>query len=204
MLREGVVSASDTPALWCADALRFECTLCGRCCSGAPGYVWVTPDDIDRLAAHLRLTPSDFQQRHTRRLGYGISLLERPNGDCEFLRRLDDGTTRCTIHALRRSSAAPGRSGSPTCGRRSPGSVQRPTAPASAAAPCIRCPLLRPLCARTATARSDHQYQPTANRRRKPRPRERRVHRHVARRRARGPQQPQRSHQQQAAGDAPP
>lgn len=101
MLREGVVSASDTPALWCADALRFECTLCGRCCSGAPGYVWVTPDDIDRLAAHLRLTPSDFQQRHTRRLGYGISLLERPNGDCEFLRRLDDGTTRCTIHALR-------------------------------------------------------------------------------------------------------
>ena len=26
---------------WYRDGLRFECTRCGHCCTGAPGYVWV-------------------------------------------------------------------------------------------------------------------------------------------------------------------
>ena len=26
---------------WYSEGLRFECTQCGACCSGEPGYVWV-------------------------------------------------------------------------------------------------------------------------------------------------------------------
>ena len=26
--------------------LRFECTQCGDCCTGAPGYVWVNKAEI--------------------------------------------------------------------------------------------------------------------------------------------------------------
>ena len=32
---------ADSPE-WYRDGLRFECTRCGACCTGAPGYVWVT------------------------------------------------------------------------------------------------------------------------------------------------------------------
>ena len=38
---------------WYADGLHFECTQCGNCCSGPPGYVWVTKQDIKAIARHL-------------------------------------------------------------------------------------------------------------------------------------------------------
>ena len=38
---------------WFKDGLRFTCTGCGDCCSGAPGFVWVSEEDIERLANHL-------------------------------------------------------------------------------------------------------------------------------------------------------
>ena len=38
---------------WYQDGLRFTCTRCGNCCTGAPGYVWVTPAELEALAAHL-------------------------------------------------------------------------------------------------------------------------------------------------------
>ncbi len=86
---------------WYADGLRFACTRCGNCCSGAPGYVWVSDEEIARIAARLDMTPAEFEERHVRRAGRGKSLLEWPNGDCEFLERYDDGTTGCRIHTVR-------------------------------------------------------------------------------------------------------
>ena len=38
---------------WYRGGLRFSCTQCGKCCSGAPGYVWVTKDEIEQIAAFL-------------------------------------------------------------------------------------------------------------------------------------------------------
>ena len=29
---------------WYADGLPFTCTQCGDCCTGDPGYVWVTDE----------------------------------------------------------------------------------------------------------------------------------------------------------------
>lgn len=99
MLRKGVVSGSTT--CWYADGLPFECTQCGNCCSGAPGHVWVDFDEIQRISATLGITPEEFNRRHVRRVGRGRSLLEKANGDCEFLERRPDGKTACRIHAVR-------------------------------------------------------------------------------------------------------
>lgn len=86
---------------WYADGLRFCCSQCGNCCSGAPGHVWVTSEEVDRIAAHLALSPEQFRRQHTRPGGWGRSLLEKPDGDCEFLQHLPDGKTHCLIHSVR-------------------------------------------------------------------------------------------------------
>ncbi len=86
---------------WYADGLRFACTRCGNCCSGAPGHVWVGASEIAAIAASLGMPAEEFERRHTRKDGARRSLLERPGGDCEFLLRDPDGRTRCAVHAVR-------------------------------------------------------------------------------------------------------
>ena len=92
-------TASKTP--WYSEGLCFECTRCGRCCGGAPGYVWVDADEIQAIADHLKMPVERFTPQHVRRVGLRFSLLEMPNGDCEFLVRNEDGTTGCSIHPVR-------------------------------------------------------------------------------------------------------
>jgi len=86
---------------WYAEGLHFTCVRCGNCCSGAPGYVWVSPGEVRDIAAWLGVPPEMFIQQHVRRVGQRQSLLELENGDCEFLVRDSDGKTRCAIHAVR-------------------------------------------------------------------------------------------------------
>jgi hypothetical protein len=82
---------------WYGAGLRFECTGCGHCCTGAPGYVWVTWEDCRRIAAHLGAPLAEFRRRFVRRVGRRYSLIERANGDCVFWSR-DGG---CTVYAAR-------------------------------------------------------------------------------------------------------
>ncbi len=70
---------------WYAEGLRFHCTACGACCTGAPGYVWVTPDEIKGMAKAKGLTPTQFRKRYVRRVRGRFSLKERENGDCVML-----------------------------------------------------------------------------------------------------------------------
>ncbi|MBN2445884.1 MAG: YkgJ family cysteine cluster protein [Phycisphaerae bacterium] len=86
---------------WYADGLRFQCTRCGNCCSGPPGYVWVSKEEVAAIARQVGLTPDEFTDRHTRTIGSRRSLLELDGGDCEFLDRRPDGTTGCRIHRAR-------------------------------------------------------------------------------------------------------
>jgi uncharacterized protein len=96
-----VSSTGVTPLPWYRAGLQFACTMCGNCCSGAPGYVWVSAAEVQSIADVLGLSVEDFMRRHVRRLGNRHSLRELAGGDCEFLARLPDGTTRCKIHAVR-------------------------------------------------------------------------------------------------------
>jgi len=83
---------------WYHDGLKFQCLGCGRCCTGQPGYVWVTRREIEILAATLQLDVAELERRFVRCAGRRKSLLELPNGDCTFY----DGTSRrCTVYAAR-------------------------------------------------------------------------------------------------------
>jgi len=94
-----VSDSNDTP--WYSNGLRFNCLQCGRCCSGRPGYVWVTGQEILRIAAFCGSQPEHFVRQHIRRVARGHSLLEKPNGDCEFLERVDQQKSRCAIYPVR-------------------------------------------------------------------------------------------------------
>jgi len=80
---------------WYKGGLRFQCTGCGDCCTGGPGYVWVNQAEIDALAARLGLSVADFERRFVREIGVRRSLKERRNYDCVFL---DAETRKCTVY----------------------------------------------------------------------------------------------------------
>jgi Fe-S-cluster containining protein len=60
--------------------------------------VWVTADEIARLAAHLGLDVAEFTERHVRSVGRKKSLVEYSNGDCVFF---DNEARRCTVYEAR-------------------------------------------------------------------------------------------------------
>ena len=83
---------------WYAPGLHFECTQCGNCCSGAPGFVWVDSREIQAIADHLNVPLGEILHLKCRQVGDRTSLREYPNGDCIYL----DGKTRgCTIYPVR-------------------------------------------------------------------------------------------------------
>ena len=84
--------------VWYKDGLAFQCTGCGDCCSGDPGVVWVTNEEIQQIAEYVGLTETEMKLRFTRREGKKTTLTERDNGDCKFL---DGGSRRCTIYPVR-------------------------------------------------------------------------------------------------------
>lgn len=85
---------------WYASGLGFECTRCGNCCSGPPGYVWVTKAEIEAIAKFLGRTDGTLDRTHLRRVALRRSLTERPGGDCIFLER-DGKRAGCSIHPVR-------------------------------------------------------------------------------------------------------
>jgi uncharacterized protein len=83
---------------WFKDGLRFQCTQCGDCCTGAPGYVWVNKAEIEALAAKLEMPVPDFEKQYVRNVGARKSLVEYPNGDCVFFDGID---RKCTVYEAR-------------------------------------------------------------------------------------------------------
>ena len=75
----------------------FVCAGCGACCRW-PGHVLLDAADVARLAAARGLDEREFVARHTRLASNRaqLSLLERPDGACEFL----EGD-RCAVYAAR-------------------------------------------------------------------------------------------------------
>ncbi|WP_296458322.1 hypothetical protein [Rubinisphaera sp.] len=47
---------------WYKDGLKFECTQCGNCCTGGPGAVWVSEEEIQAIAEYLE-KPVEAKQR---------------------------------------------------------------------------------------------------------------------------------------------
>jgi Fe-S-cluster containining protein len=83
---------------WYFAGLPFECTQCGDCCTGAPGYVWVDNAEIGAIAEHLGKSVGEIRLLHTRPARGAVSLTEHLNGDCTFL---DPQTRRCRVYPAR-------------------------------------------------------------------------------------------------------
>lgn len=84
---------------WYHQGLQFECTQCGNCCTGAPGYVWVNQEEIAAMAVLVN-APSipEFEKQYVRRVGVRKSLREYDNGDCVFF---DGKSRKCTVYSAR-------------------------------------------------------------------------------------------------------
>lgn len=83
--------------VWYKEGLRFECTGCGKCCKGAPGYVWLTLEEMASIADFLKLPFDQFTKKYVRQVNQDYSLIEV--GDdyaCVFLEE-----NRCTIYEVR-------------------------------------------------------------------------------------------------------
>ena len=83
---------------WYQEGLRFECTQCGNCCTGAPGVVWITEEEMQEIADYRGISIGELRIHHTRLSRGRLTLREFANGDCTFF---DGQTRRCTIYPVR-------------------------------------------------------------------------------------------------------
>ena len=76
--------------------LRFECQPgCIRCCD-KKGFVYITEDDLVRIAAFLSLSPAGFEARYVYRTRRTLRLRSPRRGNCHFL-----SPAGCSIHPVK-------------------------------------------------------------------------------------------------------
>jgi Fe-S-cluster containining protein len=93
-----LMSTSPPDPPWYAPGLSFSCTQCGNCCTGAPGYVWVSESELRAIAEFRGVSYGEVRYQDARKVGHAISLNEHANGDCVYF---DGKTRRCTIYPVR-------------------------------------------------------------------------------------------------------
>ena len=79
------------------EGLRFECQGDGKCCvtRGRYGYVYLSFGDRRRLAAHLKLSLTEFTAAYTKKVD-GLYELQYTGKDCPFLHE-----NRCRVYEAR-------------------------------------------------------------------------------------------------------
>jgi Fe-S-cluster containining protein len=82
---------------WFKDGLRFKCTGCGACCTGSPGYVFVSPSDLKALISHFKMPEEEFYKIYIRMVDGQPALIDRPGShDCVFLEK-----EKCSVYESR-------------------------------------------------------------------------------------------------------
>jgi Fe-S-cluster containining protein len=103
-MRLPVVESKPDKEPWYAAGLAFTCTQCGNCCTGEPGYVWISEEEVGRLSAHLRMDAKEVVRKYCRNISGKLSLRERKNlrgeHDCIFLEEIN-GRRVCTVYEAR-------------------------------------------------------------------------------------------------------
>jgi uncharacterized protein len=77
--------------------LRFACQRCGQCCTGAPGTIFVGPDEIGPMADRLGMAVEPFIATYLYPFKSSYSIAEDPQGNCLFF---DQGCTLYTVRPL--------------------------------------------------------------------------------------------------------
>lgn len=97
---------SQTPGPWYAQGLSFQCTCSGNCCTGGPGFVWISTEEVRLLARHLGLSEKQTLEEYCRKIGNRISLKENRtregNYDCVFLKELPPRKVKGKVSHARR------------------------------------------------------------------------------------------------------
>jgi Fe-S-cluster containining protein len=76
--------------------IRFECQPgCTRCCE-EQGFVYLTEDDITRIAAYVGLSAAEFEKRHVFRTKNLRRLRVPRHANCAFLE-----SGGCSIHEVK-------------------------------------------------------------------------------------------------------
>jgi hypothetical protein len=76
--------------------MRFQCQPgCVRCCE-AKGFIYVTREDIGRLADHLKITRTEFTRRYLCGTAPLLRFRKQRNKQCPFL--LPNG---CSVHSIK-------------------------------------------------------------------------------------------------------
>jgi hypothetical protein len=78
---------------WFAGGLQFTCSQCGNCCTGPPGFVWISREEIRRVAKFLGISPQEVVEKYCRKVGRRFSLKERRHPrhggyDCIFIKEI--------------------------------------------------------------------------------------------------------------------
>lgn len=83
---------------WYKDGLTFQCTECGKCCTGKPGFVWVTVAEMQAMADYLGIDLSTFKRLYVRQRNNRFLLVEKKaqNNKCVFL-----AGSKCSIYPVR-------------------------------------------------------------------------------------------------------
>jgi Fe-S-cluster containining protein len=86
---------------WFSGGLNFGCTECGRCCK-MDGDVWLAPEEVSALAAHLQLEEPEFRAAYTRQQIRDWACLKQsasaPGRGCVFF---DGASNQCGIYEQR-------------------------------------------------------------------------------------------------------
>jgi Fe-S-cluster containining protein len=92
-MKLNVVQQDEGSQPWYAEGLKFTCSQCGNCCTGGPGFVWISREEIVRLAEFLKITPEETVEKYCRKFDGRFSLRERRTRegmyDCIFLKEQD-------------------------------------------------------------------------------------------------------------------
>jgi Fe-S-cluster containining protein len=81
------------------------CSTCnGNCCIGESGYIWISKEEIVKLAEHLKLSVEDFSMTYLIKVGYKYSIkeveLNSNNFACSFF---DLNKKQCSVYEFRPS-----------------------------------------------------------------------------------------------------
>ena len=86
-----------------ANGLAFSCARCSSCCRHESGYVYLSENDLSRLAAECGMNYTDFIKAWCRWIPFHkgrdrLSLREKSNFDCIFWK---DDNSGCSVYRAR-------------------------------------------------------------------------------------------------------
>ncbi len=90
-----------TIGFWCNDGVYFTCKMCGKCCGGETGFIWLSEDEKQAIAGYLGITKEKLEKLYLNYAKEKWSIKELPseeNYDCIFLKN-----GRCYIYPVRPS-----------------------------------------------------------------------------------------------------